>query len=83
MSPWGSPEPSSTYRINFSMNLEQQRCCLFPGFSGVPEEGEAALTEAELEQRVDIFLRETDVLWMFDLPTALMSTEAEEAARVL
>ncbi|NWW39390.1 WDR78 protein, partial [Panurus biarmicus] len=43
------------------------------------EEGEAALTEAELEQRVDIFLSETDTLWMLDLPTALVSTEAEEA----
>ncbi|KAF4791512.1 WD repeat-containing protein 78 [Turdus rufiventris] len=47
------------------------------------EEGEAALTEAELEQRVDIFLSETDTLWMLDLPTSLVSTEAEEAGRVL
>ncbi|NXX30232.1 WDR78 protein, partial [Nicator chloris] len=54
-----------------------------PGFSAVQEEGEAALTEAELEQVVDIFLTETDTLWMLDLPTALVSTEAEEAARVL
>ncbi|NWY72126.1 WDR78 protein, partial [Erithacus rubecula] len=47
------------------------------------EEGEAALTEAELEQRVDILLSETDTLWMLDLPNALVSTEAEEAGRVL
>ncbi|NXN89110.1 WDR78 protein, partial [Bombycilla garrulus] len=47
------------------------------------EEGEAALTEAELEQRVEILLTETETLWMLDLPTALVSTEAEEAARVL
>ncbi|XP_016155550.1 PREDICTED: WD repeat-containing protein 78 isoform X2 [Ficedula albicollis] len=51
--------------------------------SAEQEEGEAALTEAELEQRVDIFLSETDTLWMLDLPTALVSTEAEEAGRVL
>ncbi|XP_023788042.1 WD repeat-containing protein 78 isoform X2 [Cyanistes caeruleus] len=51
--------------------------------SAVREEGEAALTEAELEQRVDIFLSETDTLWMLDLPTAVVSTEAEEAVRVL
>ncbi|XP_015492384.1 WD repeat-containing protein 78 isoform X3 [Parus major] len=51
--------------------------------SAVQEEGEAALTEAELEQRVDIFLTETNTLWMLDLPTALVSTEAEEAVRVL
>ncbi|NWX31591.1 WDR78 protein, partial [Notiomystis cincta] len=44
---------------------------------------EAALTEAELEQRVEIFLTETDTLWMLDVPTALVSTEAEEAERVL
>ncbi|NWI00409.1 WDR78 protein, partial [Tichodroma muraria] len=56
-------------------------CC--PGFSAVQEEGEAALTEAELEQRVEIFLSETDTLWMLDVPTALVSTEAEEAGRVL
>ncbi|NWU32344.1 WDR78 protein, partial [Dyaphorophyia castanea] len=41
------------------------------------------LTEAELEQRVEIFLSETDTLWMLDLPTAVVSTEAEEAGRVL
>ncbi|NXR71230.1 WDR78 protein, partial [Pycnonotus jocosus] len=46
------------------------------------EEGEAALTAAELEQRVEIVLKETDTLWMLDLPTALLSTEAEEAGRV-
>lgn len=44
---------------------------------------EAALTEAELEQRVDVYLSETDTLWMLDLPTAVVSTEAEEAVRVL
>ncbi|NWV99915.1 WDR78 protein, partial [Machaerirhynchus nigripectus] len=44
---------------------------------------EAALTEAELEQRVDIYLSETDTLWMLDLPTAVVSTEAEEAVGVL
>ncbi|NWV17793.1 WDR78 protein, partial [Origma solitaria] len=50
---------------------------------GEQEEAEAALTEAELDQRVDILLSETDTLWMLDLPPAVMSTEAEEAARVL
>ncbi|NXI16062.1 WDR78 protein, partial [Irena cyanogastra] len=47
------------------------------------EQGEAALTEAELEQRVEIFLAETETLWMLDLPTAVVSTEAEGAGRVL
>ncbi|XP_056353942.1 dynein axonemal intermediate chain 4 isoform X2 [Oenanthe melanoleuca] len=51
--------------------------------SAEQQEGEAALTEAELEQRVDVFLSETDTLWMLDLPTALVCREAEEAGRVL
>ncbi|NXY56134.1 WDR78 protein, partial [Callaeas wilsoni] len=44
---------------------------------------EAAPAEAELERRVDILLSETDTLCMLDLPTALVSTEAEEAVRAL
>ncbi|XP_059709472.1 dynein axonemal intermediate chain 4 [Haemorhous mexicanus] len=44
---------------------------------------EAALTEAELEQRVEVLLAETDTLWMLHLPPALLSTEALEAPRVL
>ncbi|XP_058664079.1 dynein axonemal intermediate chain 4 [Ammospiza caudacuta] len=47
------------------------------------EEEEAALTEAELEQVVEVLLTETDTRWMLHLPTALVSTEAEEAPRVL
>ncbi|KAL9845666.1 dynein axonemal intermediate chain 4 [Geothlypis trichas] len=47
------------------------------------EDEEAALTEAELEQRVEVELVETSTLWMLHLPTALVSTEAEEAPRVL
>nr|XP_026654709.1 WD repeat-containing protein 78 [Zonotrichia albicollis] len=39
--------------------------------------------EAELAQVVEVLLTETDTRWMLDLPTALVSTEAEEAARVL
>ncbi|XP_038000153.1 dynein intermediate chain 4, axonemal isoform X2 [Motacilla alba alba] len=47
------------------------------------EEGEAALTEAELEQRVEILLCETDTLRMLDLPPALLSSEAPQAHSVL
>ncbi|NXB08869.1 WDR78 protein, partial [Cnemophilus loriae] len=78
------PGPSSTSRINLSLLNESSRgvvCC--PGVSAVQEQGEAAPTEAELEQSVDVFLSETDTLWMLDLPAALVSTEAEEAGRVL
>ncbi|NWV07240.1 WDR78 protein, partial [Ptilonorhynchus violaceus] len=55
----------------------------FTDAQGRQEEAEEALTEAELEQRVDICLAETDTLWMLDVPPALLSTEAEEALRVL
>ncbi|NXU94930.1 WDR78 protein, partial [Xiphorhynchus elegans] len=47
------------------------------------EEVEAALTEEELDQRVDIYLSETDTLWMFDMPSVLVSVEAEDAGRIL
>ncbi|NWI60752.1 WDR78 protein, partial [Calyptomena viridis] len=47
------------------------------------EEEKEALTEAELDQRVDIYLLETETLWMLDMPSALMSEEAEDADRVL
>ncbi|NXG20726.1 WDR78 protein, partial [Grallaria varia] len=47
------------------------------------EEVEEALTEADLDQRVDIYLSETDTLWMFDMPSVMVSVEAEDAGRVL
>ncbi|NWT76332.1 WDR78 protein, partial [Prunella himalayana] len=47
------------------------------------EEEEAALSEAELERRVELVLGETGTLWMLELPPALLSTEAEEAPRVV
>ncbi|XP_051653985.1 dynein axonemal intermediate chain 4 isoform X3 [Manacus candei] len=47
------------------------------------EETEEELTEADLDQRVDIYLSETDTLWMFDMPSVMVSVEAEDAGRVL
>ncbi|XP_017661232.1 PREDICTED: WD repeat-containing protein 78 isoform X3 [Lepidothrix coronata] len=47
------------------------------------EEMEEELTEADLDQRVDIYLSETDTLWMFDMPSVMVSVEAEDAGRVL
>ncbi|XP_050163406.1 dynein axonemal intermediate chain 4 isoform X2 [Myiozetetes cayanensis] len=44
---------------------------------------EEELTEADLDQRVDIYLSETDTLWMFDMPSVMVSVEAEDAVRVL
>ncbi|NXF11311.1 WDR78 protein, partial [Smithornis capensis] len=49
---------------------------------GRQEEIKEALTEAELDQRVDIYLLETETLWMLDMPSAMVSEEAEDAERV-
>ncbi|NXK31965.1 WDR78 protein, partial [Piprites chloris] len=47
------------------------------------EEMEEELTEADLDQIVDIYLSETDTLWMFDMPSVMVSVEAEDAGTVL
>ncbi|NXO98562.1 WDR78 protein, partial [Certhia brachydactyla] len=57
-----------------------QIICCFPAGQ---EQEEAALREAELELRVELILAETETLWILDVPTALVSTEAEEAGTVL
>ncbi|KAM9008685.1 dynein axonemal intermediate chain 4 isoform 1-T1 [Ara ararauna] len=41
------------------------------------------LSEADLDRRVDIYLTETETIWILDLPAVVMSTEAEDAERVL
>ncbi|NWH40826.1 WDR78 protein, partial [Chloropsis hardwickii] len=47
------------------------------------QQEQAALSEAELERRVELLLAETDTLRLLELPTARVSTEAPEAAAVL
>ncbi|KAH0618526.1 hypothetical protein JD844_017818 [Phrynosoma platyrhinos] len=44
----------------------------------VPEQ----LTKEDLEKQVDIFLTETETIWLFDMPTLMISTESEEADSV-
>ncbi|XP_033007746.1 WD repeat-containing protein 78 [Lacerta agilis] len=46
------------------------------------EEVPEPLTKRDLEKRVDIFLTETETIWLFDMPTVMLSTEAEEADSV-
>lgn len=41
------------------------------------------LTEADLDRTVDIYLTETETIWILDLPAVVMSTESEDAERVL
>lgn len=47
------------------------------------EEIKEELTEAGLDRRVDIYLTETETIWILDLPAVVMSTESEDAERVL
>ncbi|XP_063143762.1 dynein axonemal intermediate chain 4 isoform X4 [Rattus norvegicus] len=44
---------------------------------------EAAITKEELERNVEIFLMETETLRFFDLPTVMISTDSEEAEKVI
>ncbi|XP_008945205.1 PREDICTED: WD repeat-containing protein 78, partial [Merops nubicus] len=39
-------------------------------------------TEDHLDRRVHIYLRETETLWMLDIPPVVVSTESEDAGRV-
>uniref|UniRef100_A0A8C2TS38 Dynein axonemal intermediate chain 4 n=1 Tax=Coturnix japonica TaxID=93934 RepID=A0A8C2TS38_COTJA len=43
------------------------------------EEIKEQLTEEDLDKRVDIYLTETETLWMLDLSPLLMSVESEDA----
>lgn len=40
------------------------------------------LTKEDLDKRVDIYLTETETLWIFDMPSVMVSVEAEDAGRV-
>lgn len=37
------------------------------------------LTKHDLEKAVDILLTETETIWIFNMPTAMISSESEEA----
>lgn len=40
------------------------------------------LTKQDLEKTVDILLTETETIWLFNMPTDMISSEAEEAEDV-
>ncbi|KAL8178506.1 UNVERIFIED_CONTAM: WD repeat-containing protein 78 [Gekko kuhli] len=46
------------------------------------EEVREPLTKEELEEVVDIYLTETETIWIFDMPTIMVSSEAEEADKL-
>ncbi|XP_059678210.1 dynein axonemal intermediate chain 4 [Gavia stellata] len=47
------------------------------------EEIKEELTKADLDRRVDIYLTETETIWILDMPSTAVSVESEDAGRVL
>ncbi|NXY44910.1 WDR78 protein, partial [Ceuthmochares aereus] len=78
----------STKLISLLLNLEQKRSCLLTScnFSDVQvrqEEIKEELTKEDLDRRVDIYLTETETIWMLDMPSVVVSVESEDADRIL
>ncbi|NXK25343.1 WDR78 protein, partial [Arenaria interpres] len=48
-----------------------------------PEEIKEELTEEDLDRNVDLYLTETETIWMLDMPSVVVSAESEEAGRIL
>ncbi|NXX80137.1 WDR78 protein, partial [Urocolius indicus] len=46
-------------------------------------ESKEELTKEDLDRRVDIYLTETETLWLLHMPAVVVSVESEEAGRVL
>ncbi|NXN75688.1 WDR78 protein, partial [Himantopus himantopus] len=47
------------------------------------EEIKEELTKEDLDRRVDIYLTETETIWILDMPSVAVSVESEDAGRVL
>ncbi|KAM6079204.1 dynein axonemal intermediate chain 4 isoform 2-T2 [Theristicus caerulescens] len=47
------------------------------------EEIKEQLTKEDLDRRVDIYLTETETIWILDMPSVVVSVESEDAGRVL
>ncbi|KFR07537.1 WD repeat-containing protein 78, partial [Opisthocomus hoazin] len=47
------------------------------------EDTQEELTEEDLDRRVDIYLTETETIWILDMPPVAVSVESEDAGRVL
>lgn len=40
-------------------------------------------TKEDLDRRVNIYLTETETIWILDMPSVVVSVESEDAGRVL
>ncbi|NXS92027.1 WDR78 protein, partial [Jacana jacana] len=47
------------------------------------EERREELTEEDLDRSVDLYLTETETVWMLDVPSVVVSVESEDAGRIL
>ncbi|XP_065601855.1 dynein axonemal intermediate chain 4 [Cyrtonyx montezumae] len=61
----------------------QNEALSFPDVQVKQKEIKEQLTEEDLDRRVNIYLTETETLWMLDMPPVVVSVESEDAARVL
>ncbi|XP_014792749.1 PREDICTED: WD repeat-containing protein 78 [Calidris pugnax] len=48
-----------------------------------PEEIKEELTKEDLDRSVDLYLTETETIWMLDVPSVVASVESEEAGRIV
>ncbi|XP_062437541.1 dynein axonemal intermediate chain 4 [Rhea pennata] len=46
------------------------------------EEIKEQLTKEDLDRRVDIYLTETETIWIFDMPSVVVSVESEDAGKI-
>ncbi|NWY52320.1 WDR78 protein, partial [Chionis minor] len=67
----------------FNFEQKMSRLLTSYNFSDVQEEIKEELSEEDLDRRVDIYLVETETIWMLDMPSVAVSVESEDAGRVL
>ncbi|NXT33475.1 WDR78 protein, partial [Pelecanoides urinatrix] len=76
-----------TSGVNASLgSFSRSRLLTSYNFSDVQvrqEETKEELTKEDLDRRVDIYLTETETIWILDMPSVVVSVESEDAERVL
>ncbi|NXL90955.1 WDR78 protein, partial [Alectura lathami] len=88
------PCPSSVSKSNSSTmesvldeavkpGSQQDTAASLPDVQVRQEEKKEQLTEEDLDRRVDVYLTETETLWILDMPSVVVSAESEGAGRVL
>ncbi|NXJ72081.1 WDR78 protein, partial [Rostratula benghalensis] len=70
----------SSFNLTEGLNLAS---CNFTGVQVRPAEMKEELTEEDLERSVEVYLTETETLWMLDLPSVVVSVESEDAGRIV